>query len=248
MPFDLIRIDSISKRYGKSGPKVLDRVELNIKSGTTIGVLGPNGAGKSTLVSIICGILEPNEGSVTFMREDGQSISGKELKHLIGYVPQDFAFYEDLTLRQNINYFGGLYGLSKEDIRKASERLTTAFGLDDQLGKRLRSFSGGMKRRTNLLLSLLHDPKILFLDEPTAGVDVHNKHKIINHLKRLKEQGLTIFYSSHYLEEAEQLCDQIALLHRGRIIVDGTLRDVLDAHQLTNLESLFLDLTTDTEN
>lgn len=241
--FESIAITDLKKRYKKSQIDSLKSISFNIPKGSRTGILGPNGAGKSTLISIICGILEPTSGSVKFTKDDGSAFEGNDLKKQIGFVPQEYALYEDLTLMQNIEYFGALYELSKDQIQERAKLLITEFDLLDVGNKKVKGFSGGMKRRVNLILSILHQPSILFLDEPTAGVDVQNKHAIINYLKKLNELGITLIYSSHHLDEAEQLCDNIILLNKGEIVANDTIDQLMNQTESKSLTELFLSLT-----
>lgn len=241
--FESIAIQDLKKRYKKSNIDSLKSVSFNIPKGSKTGILGPNGAGKSTLISIICSILEPSSGTVQFLKNNGEVFEGNELKKQIGFVPQEYALYEDLTLMQNIEYFGALYDLSKSEIAERASALITEFDLAEVGNKKVKGFSGGMKRRVNLILSILHKPSILFLDEPTAGVDVQNKHAIINYLKKLNAEGITLIYSSHHLDEAEQLCDNIILLNKGEIVANDTIDALMNKNESENLTDLFLDLT-----
>ena len=242
--FETIAISNLKKRYKKSHIDSLKSVSFSIPAGSKTGILGPNGAGKSTLISIICGIFEASSGSVEFIKNDGSFYIGNELKKQIGFVPQEYAFYEDLTLKQNIDYFGALYDLSKDEINNRTESLLSEFDLRDVKNKKVKSFSGGMKRRVNLILSILHKPSILFLDEPTSGVDVQNKHAIIHYLKKLNASGITLIYSSHHLDEAEQLCDNIILLNKGEIVAYDEIDTLLKQNDSNSLTDLFLSLTS----
>lgn len=241
--FESIQIIDLKKRYKKSKVDSLKSVCFTIPAGSKTGILGPNGAGKSTLISIICGIFEPSSGTAEFIKKDGSFFAGNELKKQIGFVPQEYAFYEDLTLKQNIDYFGALYDLSKDKIKERTNKLLAEFDLLDAQNKKVKAFSGGMKRRVNLILSILHEPSILFLDEPTSGVDVQNKHAIIHYLKKLNADGITLIYSSHHLDEAEQLCDNIILLNKGEIVANNELHTLLKENNSKSLTDLFLSLT-----
>lgn len=241
--FESIKITDLKKRYPKADFDSLKGVSFDIPAGCKTGVLGPNGAGKSTLISIVCGILEESSGSVQFKKTNGEIFKGNELKKLIGFVPQEYALYEDLSLIQNIEYFGALYDLPKAKIEERAENLMEEFGLGSVRSKKVKGFSGGMKRRVNLILSILHEPSILFLDEPTAGVDVQNKHAIIAYLNKLNADGVTLIYSSHHLDEAEQLCDNIVLLNEGSVVAHDQIDSLLQHNNAKSLTELFLSLT-----
>jgi len=185
-----IQIEHISKCFVSEKP-VLKNLSFNIFGGEKIGILGPNGAGKTTLISIICGILDPENGNIHYTNNN-KNINYTAFKHLLGYVPQELAFYEDLSPIQNLNYFGAMYGLNKSIIKKKSEEILTILGLIDVRNDKAKTFSGGMKRRLNLAISILHQPKVLFLDEPTVGIDVQSKNAIITILNQLNKNGTTI--------------------------------------------------------
>lgn len=238
-----VSVNNITKKYEKAARLSLSNINFNITAGDRIGVLGPNGAGKSTLISILTGIFEPTSGNVEYRDKNNELITGDALKMKMGYVPQDFAVYDELNLHQNISYFGALYGLTKEKVDDVSSKLIKEFDLEDATQKKVKAYSGGMKRRLNLMLSLLHEPEILFLDEPTAGVDVQNKHAIIQFLNRLSEKGTTLIYTSHHMDEAEEICNRIILLNKGTIVADDGLKSLLAKHPTENLTSIFLKLT-----
>ena len=233
----------LTKQYASSEGKSLDLAQLNIQPSKITGILGPNGAGKTTLISIMCGLLDPTTGSVKFELEDGSILEGKKLKGRIGFVPQDFAFYDELSPKQNLDYFGAMYDLDRSQIAERSYELLTTFGLSEVANKRIRTFSGGMKRRVNLALGIIHRPEILFLDEPTVGVDVQSRMTILKYLVSLKDEGTTIIYSSHHLNEAQELCDDLVLIDHGKVIEQGSPDAILSRSQADRLETVFLELT-----
>lgn len=243
-PSSCIHIEGISKQYRGNDNFSLNNVSLSIKSQEIFGILGPNGAGKTTLISILCGILKPTSGSFTY-QIGNQSLSEKNIKNHIGYVPQDFAFYEELTPIQNLAFFGSMYNLSKSQIEKQSSSLLDILGLTDVRNKKISTFSGGMKRRVNLAIGVLHQPKILFLDEPTVGVDVQSKRAIFNFLKEENKNGTTIIYTSHNMKDVEEFCTQIALIDFGNIIAYGTINEVLINQNAVSLEDFFIAKTGD---
>lgn len=237
-----IEINNIFKSYDKSENFVLKDISFQIKNKDKIGILGPNGAGKTTLISIICGILKSEKGSVSYI-ENNKNISYDDFKKMLGYVPQELAFYHELTPLQNFNYFGTMYGLTKDEIQKKSLELLKILGLLNVKNKRAKTFSGGMKRRLNLAISILHEPKILFLDEPTVGIDVQSKNAIITFLQELNNKGTTIVYTSHYLKEAEQLCNKVLLIDNGSIVAYNNIEQLKFETKLNSLEEIFLTLT-----
>ncbi len=238
-----VDINHISKKYKTATTESLSDVSFSINVGETIGILGPNGAGKTTLISVLCGLIEPTKGEVTYTTKDGNTISGVDLKKNIGFVPQEYAFYHELTPIQNLNYFGALYNLSKEEIKTKSTSLLSILGLSHVANKKISTFSGGMKRKVNLAIGLIHNPSVLFLDEPTVGVDIQSKLSIIEFLKNIRNQGTTIIYTSHHLSEAEDFCDELLLISKGKIVANGPTKQLIEEHKFDDLQSLFIKLT-----
>jgi ABC-2 type transport system ATP-binding protein len=212
----IIKIESLSKKYKDADQFSLNDVSLNINEGEIFGLLGPNGAGKTTLISMLCGLVKPTSGYFTIDGLDYQHHSSK-IKKIIGVVPQEYALYPTLTARENLHYFGSMYGLKGSDLKDKVIETLDLLGLLKFADKPVETFSGGMKRRVNLIAGILHKPKVLFLDEPTVGVDVQSKNAIIDYLKVLNQNGTSIIYTSHHLAEAEDFCNNIAILDRGRI-------------------------------
>src|SRR5262249_27181187 len=190
-----------------------------------VGLLGPKGAGKTTTVSMICGRVPPDRGQVLI---DGRGVSGDTdpIKHRLGLVPQDIALHEEMPAWDNLTLFGSFYGLSGTVLRKAAGAALELAGLSDRAHDIVRTYSGGMKRRPNLATSLLHNPDILLLDEPTVGVDPQSRNAIFSALEELKRQGKTLIYTTHYMEEAERLCDRIIIVDHGKVIANDTLDGV----------------------
>ncbi len=238
----LISVKALSKQYDKTQNFSLCDVSLDIHVGDKFGILGPNGAGKTTLISILCGIFPSSMGSVAYYK-NGLALSDHDVKKIIGFVPQDFALYDDLTARQNLEYFGALYNLSKKTIVERTDNMLSLLGLLNVIDKKVVTYSGGMKRRLNLAIGLIHNPEILFLDEPTVGVDIQSKNAILNFLNKINEQGATIIYTSHHMSEAQKFCDKIAILDYGKLIAFGTLDDMLIKHNTTNLMDVLIQLT-----
>lgn len=231
------------KRYPGAEQPALAGLELEIRAGETFGLLGPNGAGKTTAISIFATLLRPTAGSVRlFGLDPGRRC--QEVRRLIGLVPQEIALYPRLTLAENLAYFGRLHGLAGTGLKTRVNDCLAMVGLESQ-GKRLvEACSGGMKRRANLAAGLLHRPRLLFLDEPTVGIDAQSRHVIFENLARLKAEGMTLLYTTHYMEEARQLCDRIAIVDAGRVVALGAPADLLAAQpDCRDLEELFLRLT-----
>ena len=237
-----IKIEDLSKRYKGSDEDSLKQVSFVINEGEKFGILGPNGAGKTTLISILCGIITSSSGSVNYY-EQGEKVDLKMFRKKTGFVPQEYAFYPELSPNQNLEYFGALYNLSKKEINERSEKLLLLLGLSNVSDKKIHTFSGGMKRRINLAIGIVHKPTILFLDEPTVGVDVQSKNAIIEFLNEINEEGTTIVYTSHHMSEAEDFCNYIALLDHGKLIANNSLTNILKEHKSSNLKSLFIKLT-----
>lgn len=239
----IIEIKSLSKKYKGAEMYSLDDFSLDIIEGEVFGVLGPNGAGKTTLISILCGLLKPTSGNFTI---DGLNYheNASDIKKIIGVVPQEYALYPTLTARENLHYFGSMYGLKGSDLKEKVSNSLDFLGLLKFADKKIDTFSGGMKRRINLIAGILHEPKVLFLDEPTVGVDVHSKNAIIDYLQQLNKKGTTIIYTSHHLSEAEDFCTHIAIVDRGKIYAKGTPGQLIsETENAQNLEDVFISLT-----
>ncbi|WP_353720876.1 ABC transporter ATP-binding protein [Dyadobacter sp. 676] len=237
-----IEIRDVYKRYKSAGEDSLSAVSLDIAQSDVFGLLGPNGAGKTTLISILCGIIPVSAGSVRFYY-NGRQYSDAERKSRIGFVPQEYAFYQELTPRQNLDYFGAMYNLSKGRLEERREHLLEVLGLGKAADKKVGTFSGGMKRRVNLAIGIIHEPDILFLDEPTVGVDVQSRNAIIRYLQQLNQAGTTIVYTSHHMSEAEEFCKNIALIDHGKVIATGGLQHLKAVHSVASLQTLFINLT-----
>lgn len=239
----IIKIESLSKKYKDADQYSLNDVSLAINEGEIFGLLGPNGAGKTTLISMLCGLVKPTSGHFTI---DGLNYANhsSKIKKIIGVVPQEYALYPTLTARENLHYFGSMYGLKGSDLKDKVIETLDLLGLLKFADKRVETFSGGMKRRVNLIAGILHKPKVLFLDEPTVGVDVHSKNAIIEYLKVLNQNGTTIIYTSHHLAEAEDFCSNIAILDQGQIYAQNTPLILIESTKdARNLEDVFISLT-----
>lgn len=222
--FRMLRIQSVTKRYGPL--TALDDVSLDIARGEFFGLLGPNGAGKSTLMALMAGLRAPDAGTMTL---DGAPLSAAKVatRRALGLVPQSIALYEDLSAEQNLRIFGALYGLRGGELRARIDEAFDAVQLTERRHDPVRKFSGGMQRRLNLVASLLHRPKLLLCDEPTVGVDPQSRNAIFDFLERLNREGLTIIYSTHYMEEATRLCSRIGIMDHGAVLALGTQDELL---------------------
>ncbi len=237
-----LSISNLTHQYKSTDKPLIDGLNLEIEEGSSFGLFGPNGAGKTTLMSLITSVIPYTSGSIQLFGKE-LKLHKKEVLSEIGYVPQSLSLYEELSPIQNLRYFGAMMGLSSEKVEKRSAEILDFLGLQNVTTKPIRTFSGGMKRRVNLAIGVLHQPRILFLDEPTVGVDVQTRHAIIAYLKMLNDAGTTLFYTSHHLSEAQELCNEIALIDQGHIIVNGNLNQVLNANNESELENLFIKLT-----
>lgn len=236
-------VERLRKTYeGEKNPTLVD-ITFSVKKGEIYGLLGPNGAGKTTTISIICSLIAPDSGSVSILGLDARRQSG-EIKKLIGVVPQEIALYADLTVRENLMYFGRQYGLKGKPLRDSAEECIIMGGLSEHTEKRVRTLSGGLKRRTNLVAGTLHKPKLLLLDEPTVGIDAQSRNRIFDILENLRAEGITMLYTTHYMEEAQRLCDRVAIMDAGTLIAEDTPRALIENHGGSgNLEQVFLTLT-----
>jgi ABC-2 type transport system ATP-binding protein len=217
----ILEVAALRKSFG-SLTAVAD-VSFSVAAGEIVGLLGPNGAGKTTTVSMVAGLLPPDGGTVCLM---GRPLDGDTdpAKRRVGLVPQELALYEELSARENLRFFGALYGIVGAEFDQALTRALGFVGLQDRTHDRVRTYSGGMKRRLNLAAGLLHDPLLLLLDEPTAGVDPQSRNAIFDNLEELRRQGKAIVYTTHYMEEAERLCDRIVIVDHGRVVAQDSVR------------------------
>ena len=239
----IIQISQLSKKYKDAETYSLIDFSLAVNEGQIFGLLGPNGAGKTTLISMLCGLIKPTSGSFS-INNLTYADNSNEIKKIIGVVPQEYALYPTLTARENLMYFGSMYGLKGENLKGKIIESLDYLGLLKFADKQIETFSGGMKRRVNLIAGILHNPKILFLDEPTVGVDVQSKSAIIDYLKQLNKNGTTIIYTSHHLSEAQDFCTDIAIIDRGQLFAQGTPENLIrSTANANNLEDVFISLT-----
>ncbi|WP_221029481.1 ABC transporter ATP-binding protein [Actomonas aquatica] len=236
----MLAITSLTKHYGKL--TALDGVSLDIGPGEFFGLLGPNGAGKSTLMSLIAGLKPADAGTITLAGQPaGFGPAAARTRRDLGLVPQTIALYDDLTAEENLRVFGELFALDRATLQERIDEGLAAVGLADRRKHRVKTFSGGMQRRLNLVAALLHRPKLLLCDEPTVGVDPQSRNAIFEFLEKRAAEGLTIIYSTHYMEEATRLCSRIAIIDHGKILADGSLNDLLG--HLPSSEQLGLPLS-----
>jgi ABC-2 type transport system ATP-binding protein len=238
----IIEIKDLYKRYrGNVNPSV-DNLSLSVEEGEIFGLLGPNGAGKTTTINILCGLRSYERGEVKIC---GYSVKDQMqlIKPLIGVVPQDIALYPTLSALENLKVFGGIYGLKKHELNDRIHELLDIFGLEKNKNRLVQNYSGGMKRRVNLIAGLLHRPEILFLDEPTVGIDVQSRHVIMENLKDFNRKGTTIIYTSHHLSEAETFCTSMALVDDGHVVAEGEPKQLIKDAGVETLEELFLQQT-----
>jgi ABC-2 type transport system ATP-binding protein len=237
-----IRIQDLSFSYPRQEGVHFENLSLEVADGERFGLFGPNGAGKTTLMNLMTGLTRYKKGSIRLLDHEMNDHT-QAVNRWFGFVPQDFSFYPELSPRENLAFFGAWYKLDRVQIKKRSEEVLEVLGLAEVKDRMLHTFSGGMKRRVNLAIGVMHQPRVLFLDEPTVGVDVQSRHAIIHFLKQLNQQGTTLIYTSHQLEEAEGLCERIAMIDDGRIVAHDSLSNLLKEHQQEGLEGLFLGLT-----
>lgn len=215
----VIEIRDLVKKYGNN--IAVDNINLSIDEGEIYGLLGPNGAGKSTTINMLCSLLKPNSGSLKIFGVDVQE-HNMDVKKKIGLVPQNVAIYKDFTAYENVKFFGELYGLRGNKLKESVNKALEFVGLLDVAKDQAKSFSGGMVRRLNIACAIVHEPKLIIMDEPTVGIDPQSRNHILNAVKTLNKNGTTIIYTTHYMEEAENLCSKIGIIDKGKIIVEGS--------------------------
>ena len=216
-------MENVVKRF--RAHVALDHLSLEVNKGETLGLLGPNGAGKTTAIRVLTGLTSADAGEIRLFDRElrGQAA---DIKRRIGIVPQDLAIYETLSARENLKYFGKLYGVTGALLKQRVEEVLDVFGLTDVAGKSTKKFSGGMKRRLNIGCAIIHKPELLILDEPTVGIDPQSRNHILSFVEELNRQGTTVFYTSHYMEEVERLCSRVLIMDAGRVIADGSVEEL----------------------
>jgi ABC-2 type transport system ATP-binding protein len=243
MQQSVVEIKSVIRQYKNAPRPAVNNLSLSIPEKGIFGLLGPNGAGKTTLISMLCGLFRPDTGEIII---NGKNISSnlKETKQIIGVVPQEIALYAKLTAYENLIFLGQMYGIETAELKKRIHENLEILGLKENADQQVQTFSGGMKRRVNLIAGILHHPKLLILDEPTVGVDIQSKTAIIERLKKLnKEHGTTIFYTSHHLHEAEDFCSHIAIIDEGKLITEGKTSDLIQENKCSTIEEVYLKIT-----
>lgn len=238
---NILEVKDITKKYGDM--VAVNGISFSVKKGEIFGLVGPNGAGKSTTINMITGLLVPDSGSIVF--EEGASF--KKWRGSIGLVPQDLAIYPDLSARENVTFFAGLYGLKGAKLKERVDYALEMVGLLDQEKKHSEHFSGGMKRRLNIACAIAHNPKLIIMDEPTVGIDPQSRNYILEGIKALRTQGTTIIYTSHYMEEVDELCDRILIVDHGNIVEGGSVEEIKERYKTEekcpSLEEVFLMVT-----
>ncbi|NBJ69526.1 MULTISPECIES: ABC transporter ATP-binding protein [Clostridia] len=238
----MLVINNVSKKYGKT--TALNDISLKLNKGACLGLVGPNGAGKSTLLKIIVHIVQAYEGKIIFT-----GTSNTDQKRTIGYVPQDICLEENVSAIQNLYFFGRIYQLRGKALQKQAEKVLRYVGLSERKKDKVKTFSGGMKRRLNIGCALMHEPQFIIMDEPTVGIDPQSRHYILDMIKQMKEENRTIIYSSHYIEEVNKICDEVAFIDQGKLIEHDTIHRLIEKHAVPaiffacpNSESLLKDL------
>jgi ABC-2 type transport system ATP-binding protein len=239
----VLKAQDLTKSYPGSDRPALSDLVLNVMPGEVVGLLGPNGAGKTTAISILSTLMTPSRGSV---RIAGMAVAGNahKVRSIIGLVPQEVALYERLTPVENLRFFGHLHGLGGQHLERRIQKVLALVALEPHTDKRLAHFSGGMRRRCNLAAGLLHQPRLLFCDEPTVGIDAQSRNLILEQLRKLASEGVSLIYTTHYMEEAQAICDSIVILDDGRTVAEGHPADLLaTAPDCRNLRELYIELT-----
>ncbi len=235
-----ITIENLTKKF--EDKTALENLNLQINKGELFGLLGPNGAGKTTTINILCGLIKPTSGTAKIYGYDVQK-ENQKIKELIGVCTQETAIYPYLTGTENLELFGNLNGMSKKALKERSKMLLNKMGLKEDAKRIAAKYSGGMKRRLSLSLALIHDPQVVFLDEPTVAMDPQSRHAVWDFIKEQKTQGKTIILTTHYMEEAEELCDRVGIIDHGKLIALGPPKELVAKSQVKNLEELFIKLT-----
>lgn len=239
-----IEVKDMHKTYAGALQPSLEGLSFSFPEGKIVGLLGPNGAGKTTTISILCGLVRADSGSAAIFGQPQAAHSREAIKRAIGVVPQQIALFPQLSALENLTYFGNLYGQRGRPLKEKILSLLEMFGLEKAAGKEVGRFSGGMKRRTNIIAAILHEPRLLVLDEPTAGVDVQSRSMILQFLRDYNRRGNSVLYTSHLLEEAQQICEDVAIIDEGKLVVQGNPQALIHQHHdCRNLEDVFLHYT-----
>ncbi|MCT8137993.1 ABC transporter ATP-binding protein [Anaerobacillus sp. CMMVII] len=238
----MLQVENLTKTF--KNVNAVTEISFELQEGEILGFLGPNGAGKSTTISMISTLLKPTSGDILL---DGNSIlkNPQPLRKVLGVVPQEIALYPDLSGYENLIFFGKMYGLKKAELKNRVKEILEVIGLADRAHEKLQTYSGGMKRRINIGVALLHKPRILIMDEPTVGIDPQSRNHILTTVKELNSKGMTILYTSHYMEEVELLCDRIYIMDHGSIIASGTKQQLKELITEANTLNLTVEITTE---
>ena len=241
----LLRVEAVSKRFGRL--TAVDAIDLHVSAGESLALLGPNGAGKSTLMQLIAGVLQPDTGRVVLLGDKRGNGDGDPrraaVRRALGFAPQALAVYPQLTARENVLFFARLYGVRAAVLEQRVKASLEIADLSSRAGDRAATFSGGMLRRLNLACAIVHEPKLLLLDEPTVGVDPHSRDHLLDAIAQLRQRGMALIYSTHLMEEGDRLCDRVAVLERGRVLVSGECRTLCQEYGVSGLAALFMHLT-----
>ena len=240
MSNNAIIVENVTKRF--DSVTAVDNLSLEIKWGELFGLLGPNGAGKTTLLNVLATILNPTEGVAQVGGFDVEH-DGKNVRNIIGVCPQDPAFYGHLTGRENIEMFGTFHDIPKKELKERTEKLIQKIGMEDHADRKAKEYSGGMVRRVSTVMSLIHEPKVALLDEPTVAMDPVSRRAVWDFILELKQNGMAIVLTTHYMEEAEFLCDRVGIIDEGKLIAIGAPKDLMVEHDAKDLEEVFIKLT-----
>lgn len=237
-----IKVENLNKAYQQH--QAVSNFSFSLEKGKILGLLGPNGAGKSTIINILSTVLKPDSGNVTLCGYD-LSTEKQKIKKYIGVVPQDLAIYEEISAEKNVSFFASLYGLHGKELKEKTAYALQMVGLTKRKNDKPKTFSGGMKRRLNIACAIAHQPQIIIMDEPTVGIDPQSRNHILEAIVKLKENGSTILYSTHYMEEVEQIADYILIMDKGQKIAEGTLKELLKNYENSTIYHLELDSTNE---
>lgn len=240
---NLLTVSNLEKSYKKI--KAVKGISFNLEQGEVLGLLGPNGAGKSTTISMISTLLKPDAGEIQYNGSDIVK-NPKAIQENLGYVPQEIALYPMLTGKENLQFWGRAYGLKGDVLKKRIEEVSEVIGIGERLKDKVKTYSGGMKRRLNIGVALLHNPELIIMDEPTVGIDPQSRNHILDTVLKLNKQGMTVIYTSHYMEEVEYLCNRICIMDQGEIIAEGTKEELIN--KIASVRDLKLKLDNYTED